>query len=277
MLPGRPGRPPEVAVRGHDRDRVAGPDLPLEERPQVVPHPLGARRAHVDVVEVDEEGAAVLRLERAWRARGRGRGRGPVVPGHDRLHDDRLEARDLARLPVLLDREVGCRQVGDRPPGLVHDDRVDPDEFGCRREAGRLLCEDASACARRAEMRPSMARLTQAIAFRSPSVTSVEVHPSLQSGDEGSAVAAIGGSFGTGVPTVPRDDESTPVANRGQPSSCAGDRPPATARVASARCQRRATRDGRMGWSRRSKPDESLGRHRARSSVAHGGRWHRIC
>ena len=70
VLPGRAGRPPEVARCGATIVTASpGADLPLEERPQAVPHPLGVRRAHVDVVEVDEEGAALLRLERARRAR----------------------------------------------------------------------------------------------------------------------------------------------------------------------------------------------------------------
>ena len=105
---------------------------------------LGLLPGDAEVVEDDRERAAGAAPAGLVAGHGRRRIRRGLLR---RARDEGLEARDLARPPVLLHDEVVARQAGDRPAVAVEDDRVHGDELdaGAGRSAGLLA---GGACAR---------------------------------------------------------------------------------------------------------------------------------
>ncbi len=125
VLPGVSRRPPQLLLRRDDRDPVALADVRLEEVAQGRSNALHRGRREVDVVDEEQEAAALGRRPQAGAGEPRRlveRRRAPAA------HDDRLEGLDGLAPAFLLDREVLAGEARHRPPVLVQHHHVEAHE-----------------------------------------------------------------------------------------------------------------------------------------------------
>ncbi len=133
VLPGVARRPPQLLLRRHDRDPVALAHVRLEEVPQGRAHPLHRRGRDVDVVDEEEQAAALGRRAQAGAGEARRLVRGRrAAPAHD----DRLEGLDGLAAAVFLDHEVVAGEAGHRSPVPVEHHDVEAHELDPRPKTG---------------------------------------------------------------------------------------------------------------------------------------------